>query len=91
MTNIIYWSIYIIIYKDTITGLLLAGIGHVDNENNKNFYVWNKNQQKSSLEEQFNYITQDRDDIAILLINQHVSWYHIDVYTCRLFTSTLDS
>lgn len=58
--------------EDTITGLLLAGIGQVY-DNSKNFYVHDPKAQRSVLEEHFLEFTQERDDIAILLINQHIA------------------
>lgn len=58
--------------EDTITGLLLAGIGQVD-DSSKNFYVHDPKAQLSVLEEHFRLYTQERGDIAILLINQHIA------------------
>ncbi|EOQ99635.1 V-type proton ATPase subunit F [Wallemia ichthyophaga EXF-994] len=61
---------------DTITGLLLAGIGNVDEGSEKkqsNFYVHEQHAQLSVLEDHFRQFTQEREDIAILLINQHIA------------------
>ncbi|TIA88504.1 hypothetical protein E3P99_02530 [Wallemia hederae] len=58
--------------EDTVTGLLLAGIGQVD-DRGKNFYVHDPKAQVSVLEETFKAYTQERDDIAIVLINQHIA------------------
>lgn len=75
-----------------MTGLLLAGIGHVDNQQKKNFLivdasesyyllasVVDDNRADTYQETQTNVIESafqdytERKDIAILLINQHVS------------------
>ncbi|KAG7696361.1 hypothetical protein KL930_003387 [Ogataea haglerorum] len=60
--------------EDTITGMLLAGIGQVSNEPNKekNFLVCTDNTKEEELQLYFNQFVQ-RDDIAILLINQHIA------------------
>lgn len=61
--------------EDTTTGLLLAGVGQIDSKTgNKNFMVYEEN--KTTVEEisqKFTEFTEERDDIAILLINQHVA------------------
>lgn len=61
--------------EDTTTGLLLAGVGQIDSSSgNKNFMVYEEN--KTTVEEiskKFIEFTEERDDIAILLINQHVA------------------
>ncbi|ORY24793.1 ATPase, V1 complex, subunit F [Naematelia encephala] len=58
--------------EDSITGLLLAGIGHVDNQSKKNFLIVDAKTQTSVIESAFQDFTE-RKDIAILLINQHVA------------------
>ncbi|KAL0950807.1 hypothetical protein HGRIS_007572 [Hohenbuehelia grisea] len=57
--------------EDSITGLLLAGIGHI-NEHQKNFLVVDSKTQVSTIEAAFQEFTE-RKDIAILLINQHIA------------------
>ncbi|KAI0815315.1 ATPase, V1 complex, subunit F [Irpex lacteus] len=57
--------------EDTITGLLLAGIGNVE-RGKKNFLVVDSKTQVSTIEAAFQEYTE-RKDIAILLINQHVA------------------
>ncbi|KAJ3490500.1 hypothetical protein NLI96_g1384 [Meripilus lineatus] len=57
--------------EDTVTGLLLAGIGHVDKQK-RNFLVVDSKVQASTIEDAFEEYTQ-RKDIAILLINQHLA------------------
>ncbi|KAH8923507.1 vacuolar ATP synthase [Atractiella rhizophila] len=58
--------------EDSITGLLLAGTGHVD-KGSKNFLVVDNKTPTSAIENAFNEYTQERHDIAILLINQHIA------------------
>ncbi|KAG9006034.1 H(+)-transporting V1 sector ATPase subunit F [Tulasnella sp. 427] len=58
--------------EDTITGLLLAGIGNVDNKQKKNFLVVDSKTQVSTIEAAFQDFTE-RKDIAILLVNQHIA------------------
>ncbi|PFH49194.1 hypothetical protein AMATHDRAFT_76299 [Amanita thiersii Skay4041] len=57
--------------EDSVTGLLLAGIGHV-NQQRKNFLIVDAKTQVSAIEAAFQEYTERRD-IAILLINQHVA------------------
>ncbi|ORX55865.1 vacuolar ATP synthase [Piromyces finnis] len=58
--------------EDTITGLLLAGIGHIDNKQKSNFLIVDSKTPLSTIEETFIEFTR-RKDIAIILINQHVA------------------
>jgi len=58
--------------EDSITGLLLAGVGHIDEHQKKNFLVVDAKTQVSTIEGAFQEFTQ-RHDIAILLINQHIA------------------
>ncbi|KAF8328780.1 vacuolar ATP synthase [Cantharellus anzutake] len=58
--------------EDTVTGVLLAGIGHVDERQKKNFLVVDSKTQVSVIESTFQEFTE-RNDVAILLINQHVA------------------
>lgn len=65
--------------EDSVTGLLLAGIGHVtdDGEKKKNFFVVDGKTENDAIERAFEEYTTTRKDIAVLLINQHVcilSW-----------------
>ncbi|CAG8391354.1 unnamed protein product [Penicillium salamii] len=61
--------------EDSVTGLLLAGIGHVSDgpDADKNFLVVDSTTETSTIEERFQRFTQDRKDIAVLLINQHIA------------------
>ncbi|KAF9930404.1 H(+)-transporting V1 sector ATPase subunit F [Linnemannia zychae] len=58
--------------EDTITGLLLAGIGHIDSHQKKNFLVVDAKTPLSTVEEAFQEFCK-RKDIAIILINQHIA------------------
>ncbi|KAI2607303.1 vacuolar ATP synthase [Hypoxylon fragiforme] len=72
--------------EDSVTGLLLAGIGHVTNppDSQKNFLVVDNKTDTSAIEAAFDSFTTQRKDIGIVLINQHVAdkiRYRIDTYT----------
>ncbi|KAL8409197.1 hypothetical protein RB594_007590 [Gaeumannomyces avenae] len=59
--------------EDSVTGLLLAGIGHVTPapDSQKNFLVVDSKTENSAIEAAFQRFTTDRKDIGIVLINQH--------------------
>ncbi|KAI9774573.1 MAG: H(+)-transporting V1 sector ATPase subunit F [Geoglossum simile] len=72
--------------EDSVTGLLLAGIGHVTPPPapSKNFLVVDTKTETSAIEAAFNEFTKERKDIGILLINQHIAErirHRIDAYT----------
>ncbi|KAH6917547.1 ATPase, V1 complex, subunit F [Coprinopsis sp. MPI-PUGE-AT-0042] len=58
--------------EDSITGLLLAGIGHISENGKKNFVIVDSKTQVPTIEAAFHEFTE-RKDIAILLINQHIA------------------
>ncbi|KAJ2892783.1 H(+)-transporting V1 sector ATPase subunit F [Coemansia aciculifera] len=58
--------------EDTITGLLLAGIGDIDSHQRPNFLVVDAKTTQTTIYEAFTSFTQ-RKDIAIVLINQHIA------------------
>lgn len=71
--------------EDTITGMLLAGIGQVTDEpgKEKNFQMCSDDTKNEDLLSKFDEFTT-RDDIAILLINQHLAdkiRFEIDSFT----------
>jgi V-type H+-transporting ATPase subunit F len=71
--------------EDTITGMLLAGIGQVTDEpgKEKNFKMCSDDTKNDELLKNFEDFTT-RDDIAILLINQHLAdkiRFEIDSFT----------
>ncbi|KAI9830683.1 MAG: H(+)-transporting V1 sector ATPase subunit F [Phylliscum demangeonii] len=61
--------------QDTVTGMLLAGIGHVTPapDAQKNFLVVDSRTENTAIEQAFDGFTVDRKDIGVLLINQHVA------------------
>jgi len=72
--------------EDSVTGLLLAGIGHVtpppDSQNN--FLVVDNKTNNTAIEAAFDRFTSERKDIAVVLINQHIAErirYRVDTYT----------
>ncbi|KAL2834463.1 ATPase, V1 complex, subunit F [Aspergillus cavernicola] len=72
--------------EDSVTGLLLAGIGHVTDppEAQRNFLVVDAKTENSTIEKAFQTFTQERNDIAVLLINQHIAErirYIVDSYS----------
>ncbi|CAG8972546.1 hypothetical protein HYALB_00001238 [Hymenoscyphus albidus] len=72
--------------EDSVTGLLLAGIGHVTQppDSQKNFLVVDSKTDNAAIEEAFEKFTTERKDIGILLINQHIAErirHRVDTYT----------
>jgi len=72
--------------EDSVTGLLLAGIGHVTPppQSSKNFLVVDAKTETSAIEAAFDDFTKERQDIGILLINQHIAdriRHRLDSYT----------
>ncbi|CZT03796.1 hypothetical protein WAI453_009057 [Rhynchosporium graminicola] len=72
--------------EDSVTGLLLAGIGHVTDppDSQKNFLVVDSKTDNAAIEEAFERFTSERKDIGILLINQHIAErirHRVDAYT----------
>ncbi|EKD15390.1 hypothetical protein LZ554_001825 [Drepanopeziza brunnea f. sp. 'monogermtubi'] len=72
--------------EDSVTGLLLAGIGHVTDppDSQKNFLVVDSKTDNAAIEEAFERFTTQRKDIGILLINQHIAErirHRVDTYT----------
>lgn len=58
--------------EDTITGMLLAGTGHISEKGKKNFLVVDSKTATSTIEAVFTEFTE-RPDMAIVLINQHIA------------------
>ncbi|KAH0790113.1 vacuolar ATP synthase [Histomonas meleagridis] len=58
--------------EDTVTGFLLTGIGQMEQDGTSNFLVVRPKTQLEEIEKAFNTFTE-RDDVAILLINQHIA------------------
>ncbi|GMI62008.1 hypothetical protein ScalyP_jg1820 [Parmales sp. scaly parma] len=57
--------------EDTVTGFLLAGVGHRTAENS-NFLIVKSDTTISLIEETFKSLTS-RSDVGIVLINQHIA------------------
>ncbi|EGS21194.1 uncharacterized protein CTHT_0030380 [Thermochaetoides thermophila DSM 1495] len=79
---------------DSVTGLLLAGIGHVTPppDNQKNFLIVDSKTETSVIEAAFDRFTKERKDIGIVLINQHIAdriRNRIDTYT-QAFPAVLE-
>eukprot|EP00930_Biecheleria_cincta_P091271 TRINITY_DN807_c0_g1_i1.p1 TRINITY_DN807_c0_g1~~TRINITY_DN807_c0_g1_i1.p1 ORF type:complete len:134 (+),score=24.22 TRINITY_DN807_c0_g1_i1:90-491(+) len=55
--------------EDTVTGMLLAGIGHVDGQGKKNFLLVDSKVHVKDVEEKFHELTT-RKDISMVLITQ---------------------
>ncbi|KAH9887849.1 ATPase, V1 complex, subunit F [Xylariomycetidae sp. FL2044] len=77
--------------EDSVTGLLLAGIGHVTNppDSQKNFLVVDSKTDTHAIEAAFDSFTTERKDIGIVLINQHIAEkirHRIDTYTAAFPT-----
>ncbi|ANZ77895.1 V-type proton ATPase subunit F of the V1 peripheral membrane domain [Komagataella phaffii CBS 7435] len=80
--------------EDTVTGMLLAGVGQVTSEpgKEKNFLVVEPRTSDDQIEEVFDQYTEKRDDIAILLINQHIAErirFKVDTFT-KAFPAILE-
>lgn len=76
--------------EDSVTGLLLAGIGHVTPpDSQKNFLVVDNKTDNATIEACFEKFTTERKDIGIVLINQHIAdriRYRVDTYTAAFPT-----
>ncbi|GAB1738166.1 V-type proton ATPase subunit [Hortaea werneckii] len=61
--------------EDSVTGILLAGVGHVTDppDSQKNYLVVDQKTETSTIEGAFDQFTKERKDIAIVLINQHIA------------------
>ncbi|KAI7372093.1 hypothetical protein KC354_g51 [Hortaea werneckii] len=61
--------------EDSVTGILLAGVGHVTDppDSQKNYLVVDHKTETSTIEGAFDQFTKERKDIAIVLINQHTT------------------
>ena len=62
--------------EDSVTGLLLAGVGQIPDEPGKETYFLTVIPGKTTeekVEKAFDRFTSGKDDIAILLTNQHIA------------------
>ena len=58
--------------EDTVTGFLLTGIGQMEQDGTSNFLVVRPKTTQEEIERAFKDFTE-REDVAILLINQHIA------------------
>jgi len=58
--------------EDTVTGMLLAGVGNVDARRSSNFMVVDLKTTPAAVEDAFHRFTK-RSDVAVLLINQYIA------------------
>lgn len=58
--------------EDTVTGFLLTGIGQMEADKTNNFLVVRPKTTIEEIEKAFLNFSQ-RDDVAVLLINQHIA------------------
>mmetsp|Transcript_8880 Transcript_8880/g.31513 ORF Transcript_8880/g.31513 Transcript_8880/m.31513 type:complete len:133 (+) Transcript_8880:116-514(+) len=65
--------------EDTVTGMLLAGIGAVDGQGKRNFLIVDTKTHQREMEEVFNDLT-NRKDIAMVLITQKTIRLAVDGY-----------
>ncbi|KAI6183559.1 V-type proton ATPase subunit F [Aphelenchoides bicaudatus] len=69
--------------EDTVVGFMLGGIGQLNKARKPNYFIVDKNTAVTEIEEVFkNFVS--REDIAIILINQHVAEmirYCVDQHT----------
>lgn len=67
-------SLYPSRLSSSVTGLLLAGIGHVTEppDSQRNFLIVDQKTETEDIGKAFTRFTKERKDIGILLINQHV-------------------
>merc|ERR1712146_331744 len=68
--------------EDTVTGMVLAGAGHVDGQGKKNFLIVDSKTHQKDIEEHFHALTL-RKDICMILITQGCAdsiRYAVDAY-----------
>ena len=83
------YKIAIIGDEDTVAGFLMAGVGERDAHGRTNFLIVKSQTLKSSIEEAFKRFTQERQDIAVILINQHIAEevrYLLELHTATIPT-----
>merc|ERR1719272_686066 len=68
--------------EDTVTGMVLSGIGHVDGQGKKNFLIVEAKTHQKDIAEKFNELTA-RKDISMIFITQGCAdeiRYAVDAY-----------
>ena len=72
--------------EDTVVGFMLGGIGQLNKARKPNYFIVEKSTTAAEIEEVFKTFVS-RDDIAIILINQHVAEqirYVVDQHTASI-------
>ncbi|KHN87453.1 putative V-type proton ATPase subunit F [Toxocara canis] len=72
--------------EDTVVGFLLGGVGELNKARKPNYMIVDKTTSVSEIEETFRTFCS-RDDIAIVLINQHIAEmirYTVDQHTASV-------
>ena len=59
--------------EDTVTGFLLAGVGHVDERQRTNYFIVGEKTTESEIADAFKAYTQEREDVAVVLVTQVVA------------------
>ena len=59
--------------EDTVTGFLLAGVGHVDERRRTNYLVVGERTTESEIADAFVAFTREREDVGVVLITQVVA------------------
>merc|ERR1711972_51164 len=76
-------KIGVIADEDTVTGMVLAGVGHVDGQGKKNFLIVDSKSHQKDIEEKFHELTQ-RKDVCMIFITQGCAdeiRYAVDAYS----------
>eukprot|EP00915_Cephaloidophora_sp_WS-2016_P006527 GHVH01008809.1.p1 GENE.GHVH01008809.1~~GHVH01008809.1.p1 ORF type:complete len:136 (+),score=19.37 GHVH01008809.1:85-492(+) len=69
--------------EDTVTGMVMAGIGQRDGRGSENWFVVTPQTKVTEIEDKFKEFTT-RNNIAIILINQFIAdkiRFHVDTYS----------
>uniref|UniRef100_A0A1I7ZT36 V-type proton ATPase subunit F n=1 Tax=Steinernema glaseri TaxID=37863 RepID=A0A1I7ZT36_9BILA len=72
--------------EDTVVGFMLGGVGELNKARKPNYLIVDKNTSITEIEDAFKSFTT-RDDIAIILINQHIAEmirYTVDQHTASI-------
>eukprot|EP01071_Lankesteria_metandrocarpae_P003007 Lankesteria_metandrocarpae@DN2701_c0_g1_i1.p1 len=75
--------------EDTVVGFLMAGVGSRDGMGRTNFLIVGTRTRKTEIEDAFKSYTQERKDIGVLIINQHIAdsmRYLVDLHEAKIPT-----
>ena len=56
--------------EDTVTGFLLAGVGHIDERQRHNYFIVGERTTEDELAAAFKEFTSAREDVAVVLVTQ---------------------